>query len=293
MTKIEKPGGLRHRRPAQCGLQGQQLSNASSIGGVVDFARNPVRKEFWRIPLPDALTNGLSFLKSLGSNIGVTLGCRAMLVLATAMTLFSSGFAEEHKCCRPKSDGIVVSQAVSRFAATNIPERIVIVRPRNRQDRVQEQDGFAEAIASELRATRLFDVVITDRYQCNISLPMRRGVFDEHQLVALSIEHQADAVLYCDVERFSGYDPMRLEFSMLLVNINDAVALVSTSATVDLQNPVTGFAYKYFAATGNPHEAMDIHRHTPSRFIDFAAARAAKSIASVWGVDSSSASMLR
>ncbi|TWU04875.1 hypothetical protein Pla52n_29200 [Stieleria varia] len=39
------------------------LRNVTSINAVMDFARNPMREEFWRIPLPSAAVNVSLFLK--------------------------------------------------------------------------------------------------------------------------------------------------------------------------------------------------------------------------------------
>ncbi len=171
---------------------------------------------------------------------------------------------------------------VSSHCAYLQPRRIVIVTTNNRQDRLPEQDLFSKSLAKHLRQGQRFDVVIRREKMCRDKLPMRRGVFDEQELLELSGASNADAVLFCELEQISAYEPMQLQMSMLLVHVGEAVSLVSATTTVDLRDPSTQQAYVTVAGQNCDPFAVETHLNSPSLFIDFAAGLCANGLLSIW-----------
>jgi hypothetical protein len=162
------------------------------------------------------------------------------------------------------------------------PRRIVIVTTNNRQDRLKEQDRFAESLSRYLRASQPFDCVISRDKICASKLPMRQGKFDEWKLLALSRDHNADAVLYCDLQQISAYEPMHLQASTLLVHVPQAIALVSATSTFDLRQPGTRRNYAAFALQQCHHPVSDTYLSSPSLFIDYAASEVAAGLIAIW-----------
>ena len=162
------------------------------------------------------------------------------------------------------------------------PRRIVIVATHNRQDRLREQDRFVQSLAQHLRASQQFEVVISRDKVCLSKLPMRRGKFDERELLALSRNYHADAVLYCELPQMSAYEPMQLQTSTLLVHVSEAIALVSATSTFDLRQPGTRKKYAAFALRQCPDPVSDTHLSSPSEFIDFAASEVAGGLIAIW-----------
>ena len=156
----------------------------------------------------------------------------------------------------------------------------MIITTANRQDRLKEQDRFANSLASQLRASSQYDVVVSRERVCIEKLPMRRGKFDEHDVLAASREYNADTVLYCDVQQISAYEPMRIQTSVLLISAYEAISLVSTTSTLDLKHSATRTRYDTFS---QQHcETSTIHLNSPSQFIDFAASEFATGLKSIW-----------
>jgi hypothetical protein len=162
------------------------------------------------------------------------------------------------------------------------PRRIVIVTTNNRQDRLKEQDQFAESLSRHLRASHPFDCVLSRDKICASKLPMRQGRFDERQLLALSRDHNADAVLYCDLQQISAYEPMQLQASTLLVHVPEAIALVSATSTFDLRQQGTRGKYATFALQQCHDPVSDTYLSSPSLFIDYAASEVAAGLIAIW-----------
>ena len=172
--------------------------------------------------------------------------------------------------------------AVSEHCNYLKPRRIVIVTAKNREDRLDEQSLLAELLAKHLAGP--FSTVVSRESVCADDLPMRKGVFDERELVQLKRAYQADAVLYCEIQRLVAYEPMQLEASLLLVDINQAVSLLSLHTKFDVRQIATRLSYANFATpTGQPSVLSETHVHSPSTFIEFAALQLSQQMCAAWG----------
>ena len=171
---------------------------------------------------------------------------------------------------------------ISRHCAYLQPRRVVIVTTDDRQDRLKEQQLFSATLEKHLRHGQRFDVVVARDRVCQRNLPMRRGRFDEHELLALSERYNADCVLYCELEQISAYEPMQLQTSILIVHVAEAVSLVAATSTIDLRDPKTRHGYLKFLQHRCRESTTDTTLHSPSQLIDYASSRLAGVILSVW-----------
>lgn len=197
-----------------------------------------------------------------------------MLVLMMSLILLwilnGSAIGQGVKPCNGNTTGIGSGGfKYSSYCGSLSPTRVVIVTAANRMDRLHEQEVFAEAMASSLG--RFVDVVRAEQVICDGVSPLKSGRFDEHQLLRLKHELDADAVLYCDVQQLSAYAPLRIQVSMLLVHIDEAVALVAGTAMLDTKDSQVAEAYRTFSVGKSPNEFLDVHDHSPRDFIRFSA----------------------
>lgn len=162
------------------------------------------------------------------------------------------------------------------------PRRIVVVSTHNLADRLREQDSFANSLAAQLKQCGPFDVVLAKDKLCREQLPMRRGVFDEGDLVELSRRYAADTVLYCEVDLQSAYAPMQLQANILMVNMSEAVALISLQLHLDARQPNVELDYTRHAQSASSWNGNENHLYSPSLFLQYAASRVAFGVSGVW-----------
>ncbi|NND95822.1 MAG: hypothetical protein HKN47_00665, partial [Pirellulaceae bacterium] len=142
------------------------------------------------------------------------------------------------------SNCVAVSRLVRNFHVSSHcgylkPKRVVVVMTHDRQHRLREQTHFAESLTKFLQRENCFEVVLCRQAICQDELPLRKGTFDEHELLALARQFNADAVLYAEVMQLSAYEPMSGQLSVSLVSVSESVALLSAISTIDLRDAVT------------------------------------------------------
>lgn len=162
-----------------------------------------------------------------------------------------------------RPDGFLYSSYCNQF----VPRRIVIVPAANRLDRLKEQDLFAQSLANSLVGH--VEVVLSRHYACGESSPLRTGQYDEQALLDLSKEFSADAVLYCDVEKLSWQAPMRMQVSLLLIHVGEAIALVSGTESIDLSHSQPSMGYHGFAIPQSKNAILDMRQNSPRTFIRY------------------------
>ena len=160
------------------------------------------------------------------------------------------------------------------------PNRILIVRSLDRQDRLKEQQVLADRLANHLRRASVFDVVECKNCVCDATNPIRTAMFDERRLLHYAGTYGVDSVLYCTVQSIDAYRPMRVELQFVLINIDQSVAVASGSLSFDLADPITEQIYINTFNYGDPHAIAA--QSSPSRLIDFAAAQLAGELKSLW-----------
>ncbi|MEL6108256.1 MAG: hypothetical protein AAFU85_19695 [Planctomycetota bacterium] len=170
---------------------------------------------------------------------------------------------------------------VSRHVGQLLPRRILIVTGKNLQDRLREQTLFAEALADHLRRSA-FQVIVSQDCLCKHRWPLSLGRFDEREVLRAAKEHRADTILYAEVSSIEAYDPMRVQGSILLVNVDEAVSVLSETSTVDLQRGAAKRAFLAFARGAEQDSFGETFLHSPAKLIDFTAREMARTLLQTW-----------
>ena len=171
---------------------------------------------------------------------------------------------------------------ISHHCAHLKPRRIVIVTAKNREDRLDEQDQYARSLAQSL-AKCGFSVVVSPDHLCADELPMQRGHFSEAHLVRLNRKYRADAVIYCHLRQLVSFEPMSVEGSLVMVHIDQAVALLSLRAVHDLRDMPISQAYEHFSKASQPEDAFGSnYQHSPTQFINFVAHQNVQQMLKAW-----------
>ena len=159
---------------------------------------------------------------------------------------------------------------VSQYYQQLKPRRIVIVTPVSRSHPLPEQHNFAKALADSLRGSGFSDAVLAPSCDCD-TLEIRKGKFDLQQLVDLSADYSADAVLYCDVVSFSAYSPLQISVSMTLVDARESIAIMAIDGNWDLRDLETQNAYLNYLSQDpvDTEFQRGIKFQSPSEFMDF------------------------
>ena len=166
---------------------------------------------------------------------------------------------------------------VSQYYQQLKPRRIVIATPTSRTHLLPEQRIFALALADSFRQVGFAESVVSPPTSCDTQT-IRKGKLDLQQLVDLSHEYSADAVLYCDVVSFSSYAPLQASVSMTLVDARESIAILALDGSWDLREMQTQNAYMNFLAS-NPAEnefQSGIKYQSPTEFLKFVSMDAAK-----------------
>lgn len=160
------------------------------------------------------------------------------------------------------------------------PNRVLVIVPLDRQDRLKEQATLMRGLASSLRAKSNLEVVESPRRVCEETFPIYTGQFDERKLVALGKKYRVDTVLYCNIESIDAYCPMRLEIQFLAVSVDQSVAILSGTRHFDLANP--SMLKSFFDSYGADPETDINLKNSPTRLIDFSAAHLAGDLTRMW-----------
>ncbi len=159
---------------------------------------------------------------------------------------------------------------ISQYFHQLKPRRIVIVTPVSRTHLLPEQHRFADSLAQSLRHVGFAEAVLAPSCKCDTEA-IRKGKFDLQQLVDLSQDYSADAVLYCDVVSFSSYSPLQASISMTLVDAGESIAIMAIDGNWDLRNAETQNSYMNFLGA-NPTDTdfqRGIKFQSPSEFLHF------------------------
>lgn len=201
----------------------------------------------------------------------------ALLATITMIGALGCRFAPK---CRDSAQTVVPVQQPAYKTPANLlvsqyfhqlkPRRIVIATPVSRTHLLPEQTAFANALAESFRYVGFAEAVVCPSCACDTQA-IRKGKFDLQQLVDLSNDYSADAVLYCDVVSFSSYDPLQASVSMTLVDASEAIAIMAIDGNWDLRDVETQNAYlRYLSRTSSDSEFQKgIKFQSPSEFLNF------------------------
>ena len=188
--------------------------------------------------------------------------------------------ADPIKNCEPL---LVLEQQpirVSRLAARLRPNRILVVTCLDRQDRLKEQQQLRQRVTEQIRTLSTYDAIEYKRTVCDRANPIHSGKFDERQLVAWANQYSVDSILFCQVNQIDAYRPMRIEIEFLLLNADQAVAVVSGTMRYDLADSIAEKIY--LQSISADREDPFVASSSPSRFIEFSAEQLALRLKSLW-----------
>ena len=174
------------------------------------------------------------------------------------------------------------SVTISDIGHTLKPTRLAIVTTKNRYSRIKEQDLFVTQLAKHLNNNGFFAFVSPHKLS-KAKLPMQSGVFDERELLDIARDHRADAVLYCDVSRLDNSIPMQLQVSAVIVNVDQAVSIVSLTGSFNLSSPITTHQYLYSVVQNKDEFHAETFLSSPSKLIEYVSNRTARRISQCWG----------
>ena len=174
------------------------------------------------------------------------------------------------------------SVTISDLGHTLRPTRLAIVTTKNRYSRIKEQDLFVTQLAKHLNNNGFLAFVSPEKLS-KAKLPMQSGVFDERELLDLARDHRADAVLYCDVSKLDNSIPMQLQVSAVIVNVDQAVSIVSLTGSFNLSSPITTHQYLYSVVQNKDEFHAETFLSSPSKLIEYVSNRTARRISQCWG----------
>lgn len=151
------------------------------------------------------------------------------------------------------------------------PARIVLMVPQCRNNNFELQTRFAESLARNLKQVGLFDIVV-EHGPCQIaSESIRLGNFDTLELLRITRRHQADGILFCEVDSFSGYDPLHLGCSLTLVDTRESIVTLHASGHWDtrLENVRRAFTQHVCDVHHCKQHAAAAYLQSPTELFDF------------------------
>jgi hypothetical protein len=165
--------------------------------------------------------------------------------------------------------------------------RVVLLPMEHRPTQSEAAERFRAALAAELRATGLFEVVAppVTEFGCWDSSNLTYGWVSTSVLNELSLRYSVDGVVFLSLRDYHAYSPPRIATTVHLVGTRDAATLVSVDGIWDARNGAVSDMAKEYAQllaptreTGRP----DMVLHTPAYFEKFVAGQLAHAFASQW-----------
>ena len=182
----------------------------------------------------------------------------------------------------PKPTVVPMRLSVSALSNRIHPRRIVLVTTDEQSSRMREQRTFADFLARYLNANSAMSVVVCPQTVCQKCLPMRKGTFDERELLEFGKRFNADAVMYLEITNVDVIPTMSINVSAALISVSESVALVSVDDTVTLGDRATKHAFCHFGCLATPHLEADIRSQSPSLMLEFAANSLSKELSLIW-----------
>lgn len=165
--------------------------------------------------------------------------------------------------------------------------RVVLLPTEHQPTQAEAAERFRTTLASELRATGLFEVVAPplSEFGCWESSNLAYGWVSTSVLNELALGYSADGVVFSSLRDYHPYAPPRIAATVHLVGTHDAVTLASVDGVWDAQNDaVEEMALEYAGLlspadeTGRPEVVL----HTPAYYEKFVASQLTSAFASQW-----------
>jgi len=165
--------------------------------------------------------------------------------------------------------------------------RVVLLPTEHQPTQSEAAERFRATLASELRATGLFEVVAPplSEFGCWDSSNLAYGWVSTSVLRELALGYSADGVVFSSLRDYHPYSPPRIAATVHLVGTHDAVTLVSADGVWDAQNEAVAEMAREYAGLLSPVDETgrpDVVLHTPAYYEKFVATQLASAFASQW-----------
>jgi len=208
------------------------------------------------------------------------------------MLIWLLAFAAVHLSgCPRRRVEVVVPPPFSSYRVPGLEElgirRVVLLPVEHKPSESKAAERFRDALASELRATGLFEVVAppTTEFGCWDPSNLTYGWVSASTLQELTFAYSADGVIFSSLRDYHPYSPPRIAATVHLVGTRNATTLASVDGVWDARNEdITKMAQEY-AGQLTPTDEVgrpDIVLHTPAFFEKFVASQLAHAFASQW-----------
>ncbi len=149
------------------------------------------------------------------------------------------------------------------------PRRVLLMCPDGLHIPTQLRSSTLENVAAQLRQERLFEVIVLEQsYACECNWDaIRKGQFDEYQLLQKTEQYQCDAVMILQIHQFEANWPMNVAVTAALIDRQEAVVLMAGDGQWDLSDLQRQRIYesylKRFAAI--EPQGLSIQRQSPQQ----------------------------
>ncbi len=163
--------------------------------------------------------------------------------------------------------------------------RVVVLPTENETSLVQVDRRFREALATELRALGLFEVIApsVEAFGCFPRHVLAQGELPPELVLQMARQFNADGLLLSSLKEYRPYQPPRIAATVHLVSTRDAVTLVSVDGTWDARDAAVGaYAQQYarqVSLPGGPAVPPDAVLYTPAYFEKLVAGQIAAAFA--------------
>jgi len=181
--------------------------------------------------------------------------------------------------CRAKSKNDHHAPAFSYYQAKFQPvpiRRVVLLPLMNETHQPHAEEVLRDAMAEQLRAAGLFEVLVLHPHDLHELLPPAPSLatFDTQTLVQLAHQYHADAVLFGSLRSFHPYWPPRIGVTLHLVETSEAMTLASIDGLWDASDESIARQARGYFEHQSPQAVLpqsELVLHGPRYFSNFVA----------------------
>ncbi len=203
---------------------------------------------------------------------GCMFGLMAILVLATG-----TGCQVFHQHQDEFVQGYWTEQPANHFVSPYFNQlqahKIVIVVRDDRENSYQLQTRFGEHLRSSLSQKGLFEVAAVIGH-CEIA-PDGQSLDEMHEskLLELSRRYGTDGILFCDVDSFSAFEPLKMACSLTFFDTRESIVTLHTQGVWDSTSQRTRKSFTQYICRKHKCRAANvgIYLKSPAEYLDFVA----------------------
>ncbi len=200
-------------------------------------------------------------------------------------------------CCRHRVPA-VLPRAFTGYVSPNVAHlpiyRVLLLPIENQTSHRFADSPLHEQLATELRSTKLFDVVTCpDSFASDFELPRyRTGTFPLGLLASLRARFHVDAVIFSSISEFYPYWPPKIGLELQMVDTAFGETIASVSGVWDSRHAEVSCQAKSFFQRRPPYGTLgnpDMVLQSPGYYSEFVTHDAAHGLAELWLLQKGSA----